>query len=270
MQEEHVVTTQPLIEREAVSWWSWRPGMRPLRAFLFGGLLSLLALFLLMNGVTTLIAGILDSSHAPLRVPGIVAAHTKDILGSPQLILHLKQPGFPTTVTFVVSSSAAKALTNGSVVTIDYAPHQRVPYALESRTQRYPLPDTSADGNLLQTLGLLLFGLILFPYPSLLSFWGWRDLRGRRAYQRVGVVVALRASRQTTVRTPGLVPRTTNIWRGVAVQMEHTTSAQPEILTFGIRQDLHEQLQRGERVEITYSPHLHHLYTLKVLHNSTK
>ncbi len=270
MQEESVLAQQPLIESEAVSWWSWRPGMKPLRAFLFGGLLSLLALFLLVNAISALIAGVLDSSTAPLGVPAVVTGHTRDVLGSPQLTLRLKQVGFPTTITLVISPAASTNLVNGSAVMIDYAPHQRTPYALESGGHRYALPGTSASGNLWQTLTLLLCGLLLLPYPSLLSFWGWRDLHDGRACRRTAIVVALRAARQTTARAPGLIPRTTHIWHGVALQIEQTFVTPSKILTFGIRQELHEELQRGNRVEVTYSPHLHHLYTLKVLHNNTK
>lgn len=270
MQEERASAPVPLIESEAVSWWSWRPGMKPLRAFLFGGLLSLLALFLLVNGITTLIAGMLDSSSAPLQVPGIVTGHVRNVLGSPQLTLHLEQAGFPTTITLVVSPATATKLANGNAVNVDYAPHQHIPYALESNGHRYPLPDSSASGNLWQTLALLLSGLLLLSYPSLLSFWGWRDLRTGQMHQRIARVVALRAARQTTTRSPGLVPRTTHIWHGVALQIEQDASATPEILTFGIHQELHAELQRGNRVEITYSLHLHHLYTLKVLHNDIK
>lgn len=269
MQEESTSIPQPLVESDAVSWWSWRPGIRPLRAFLFGGLLSLLALFLLVNGVTTLIAGALDSSIAPLRVPAVVVGQSKDVLGSPQLILRLDRPGVSATITLIVSRATARALASGSAVTIDYAPHQHTPYALENGRQSYALPGSSASGNLWQTLALLLLGLLLLPYPSLLSFWGWRDLRTGRAYQRSAIVVALRTARQTTTRTPGLLPRTTNIWHGVALQMEHSSASMPKILTFAIQQELHAQLQRGMRAEITYSPALHHLYTLKVLHNST-
>lgn len=270
MQEEGASATQPLIESEAVSWWSWRPGMKPLRAFLFGGLLSLLALFLLTNGVATLVAGALDSSSAPLQVPGIVTGHTKNMLGAPQLTLHLERPGFPATITLVVSPATAKNLVNGSMLNVDYAPHQRTPYALESDGHRYLLPDTSASGNLWQSLALLLSGLLLLPYPSLLLFWGWRDLRTGEVYQRTATVVALRAARQTTTRTPGLLPRTTHIWYGVALQIAQAEATTPEILTFGLRQELHAELRHGNHVEITYSPHLHHLYTLKVLHNDTK
>lgn len=270
MQEESTAEPAPLIESEAVSWWSWRLGIKPLRAFLFGGLLSLLALFLLANGISSLIAGALDSSSAPLQVAGIVAGHARNVLGAPQLTLHLKQTGFPSTITLVVSSTTATQLTNGSAVNVDYAPHQHIPYALESNGRRYLLPDSSASGNLWQTLALLLSGLLLLSYPSLLSFWGWRDLRTGKTHQRSASVVALRAARQTATRSPGLVPRTTHIWHGVALQIESDKSAPPEILIFGIGQELHAELQRGTRVEITYSPHLHHLYTLKVLHNTTK
>ena len=31
-------------EREPISWWSWRPGIKPRTAFVVGGLLSLVAL----------------------------------------------------------------------------------------------------------------------------------------------------------------------------------------------------------------------------------
>lgn len=253
-----------LIESEAVSWWSWRPGARPGRAFLFGGLLSLLALFLLLNGVATLVAGVLDSSSAPLRVQGMVGGHSNDALGSPQLTIRLAQPGFPSSITLVVSRTASAELANGTPVVVDYAPHQRTPYALESNGQRYLLPGTSASGNLLETLALLLFGLLLLPYPLLLSVWSWRDLRTRQSCQRTGYIVALRAARQTTARTPGLVPRTIHTWHGVAMQAEDAApdSAEPEILIFGVREEVYHVFKRGDRVRVTYSPHLRHLYTI--------
>lgn len=256
-----------LIGSEAVSWWSWRPGARPARAFLLGGLLSLIALFLLLNGVTALISGILDSAGAPLRVPGIVTAHGTDMLGSPQLTIRLSEPGLPPTVTLVVSRAASSALANGSAVTVDYAPHQRAPYALESSAQSYPLPGTSASGNLLETLSLLLFGLLLLPYPFFLALWGWRDLRARQSCQRVGSVVALRAARQTTNRTPGMVPRTTHTWYGIAVQIEQEDSSrtEPEILTFSVQEETYRSFKRGDCVQVIYSPYLRHLYALKHL-----
>jgi hypothetical protein len=256
-----------LIESEAVSWWTWRPGIKPLRAFVFGGLLTLLALLLLTSGITTLIGGILDSSGLPLRVPGMVTGHSKDILGSSQLILRLEQSGFPSSITLVVSSATFITLTNGTAVTVDYGPYLHVPYALENGGHIYSLPGTSASGNLFETLLLLLVGLLLLPYPFLLSLWGWRDLRTRQRHQLTAFVVALRAAKQTTTRTPGMVPRTINTWHGVALQVESasTSPTKPEILTFGIRQEVYSQLHRGDRVQVTYSPHLHHLYTLQHL-----
>lgn len=266
MQEKREKESEPkgLIESEAVSWWSWRPGARPLRAFLLGGVLSLLALFLLINGVATLAAGVLDSSSAPLRVQGIVGGHSKDALGSPQLTIHLMQRGFPASITLIVSRATSARLANGTPVVVDYAPHQRTPYALESNGQRYLLPGTSVSGNLLETLALLLFGLLLLPYPLLLSIWGWRDLRAWQNCQYTGYIVALRAARQTTTRTPGLVPRTTHTWHGIAVQVEkgEPVSAEPEILTFGVREDVYRVFKRGDHVRVTYSPHLRHLYSV--------
>ncbi len=253
-----------LIASEAVSWWNWRPGARPGRAFLFGGLLSLLALFLLLNGVATLVAGVLDSSSAPVRVRGIVGGHGNSALGSPQLMIRLTQPGFPSAITLVVSRTASAELTNGTPVVVDYAPHQRTPYALESGGKSYPLPGTSASGNLFESLALLLFGLVLLPYPLLLAVWGWRDLRARQNCQRTGYIVALRATRQTTTRTPGLVPRTTHTWHGIAMQVENSTlnAAEPEILTFGVREEVYQVFKRGDHVRVTYSPHLRHLYSI--------
>lgn len=256
-----------LIESEAVSWWSWRPGMKPLYAFLFGGLLSLLALFLLSNGATLLISGMLDSNSPPLRAPGIVTGHTRNVLGSPQLTIRLEEPGLPPEITLIVSPVTSATLSNGTPVTVDYAPHLRTPYALESQGHRSMLPGTSASGNLLATLALLLFGLVLLPYPFLLSFWGWRDLRTPQGCKLTAYVVALRTAKQTTTRTPGLVRRTTHIWYGVALQPanETTTAAKPTVLTFGLKQEVYERLQRGDKVQVIYSPHLHHLYTLKYL-----
>ena len=267
MAEENTTGSVSLIESEAVSWWSWRPGLKPLRAFIFGGLLSLLAVFLLVNGLTTLIAVLLDNSSAPVRVPGVVTGHSTNVLGSSQLVIRLDQAGFPGNITLVVSSSTAAELGNGSAVSVDYAPHQRIPYALESRGRRYSLPDTGSAGTIWQSGALLFFGLVLFSYPSLLFFWGWRDLRIGQPCRRTARVVARRLARQTTARGPGLVPRATQNWHGVALQLENARGLTPHLLIFSVYPELHEGLQRGQRVEITYSPHLHHLYTLKILHS---
>ncbi|HEY1348112.1 MAG TPA: hypothetical protein VGF67_00630 [Ktedonobacteraceae bacterium] len=252
-----------LLESDAVSWWRWRPGARPLRAFLLGGLLSLLALFLLLNALAALLAAALDGSSAPLQVPGIVSGQNNRAAGSPLLTIRLARPGLPASITLAVPPSAVADLPNGSPVVLDYAPHQDTPYALESHGQRYELPGSSASGNLLETLGLLLCGLLLLPYPLLLATWGWRDLRVCQNCQRSGHIVALRAARQTTTRTPGMVPRTTHIWYGVAIQAEHPSPGlDREILIFSVRQDVYSSCKRGDYVHVTYSPSLHHLYTI--------
>jgi hypothetical protein len=260
----------PLLTPDAaISWWSWRPGFKPLSAFLFGGMLTLLALFLLVNGLTTLFGSILDSQTAPVHVPGIVIGHTKDILGSPELVIHMDQSGLPTglstEITLVVTSASAIALSNGSHIMVDYAPHLHTPSALESDGHVYPLPGNN-NGNSLSSLILLLFGLILLPYPCLLACWGWLDLRSNLAYQETANVVALRSAKQTTNRTPGMVPRIIRTWHGVALQPEGTDPEHPNnstILTFGIQPEIHARLQPGDKVQITYSRHLHHVYTIK-------
>jgi hypothetical protein len=223
-----------------------------------------LALFLLLNAAVTLVAAALDGSSAPLQVRGIVSGKSNRAAGLPLLTIRLARPGLPASIMLAVSPSLAADLPNGSSVVLDYAAHQDTPFALESHGQRYVLPGSWTSNNLFETLGLLLFGLLLLPYPSLLATWGWRDLRARQNCQRTGHIVALRAARQTTARTPGMVPRTTHIWYGVAVQAEHASpgSADAEILIFGVRQDVYSICKRGDRVQVTYSPSLHHLYTI--------
>src|SRR5262249_20135529 len=147
MPEEDAARPGQLIEAEAVSWWSWRPGIRPGRAFVFGGLLSLLALFLLANGIALLLAGMLDSASNPLRVPGVATGQSTNLLGSPQLTLHLERAGFPPTIELVVTPAVA-TIPIGSMVIVDYAPHQRTPTALEYGGRSYALPGTGAASNL--------------------------------------------------------------------------------------------------------------------------
>ncbi len=251
-----------LIESEAVSWWSWKPGMKPLYALLLGGVLSLTGLFLLLNSGTALILNVLDSVTPAQRVPGIVVGHSQTVIGSQQVTIRLATPGFPTEISLVVPSNSLADLANGTHIVVEYATHQRLPYALESAGKRIVLSGTLTPG----IVSLLIFSLLLLPYPLLLSFWGWRDLRTRQTRQIIGSVVALREAKQTTRRTPGLVPRITSTWYGIALQAENGQSAsEPEIFIFGVQQEMHKDLQRGDRVMATYSPHLRHLYALKHL-----
>ncbi len=255
------------VEHEPVSWWNWRSGLKPGRALLLGGVLTLLALVLAVSGLTTLIAGLLDSTSAPVRVPGIVTAHSKGILGEPQLTIRLHTPGLPSSITLVMPSATAQRLTNGTTVLVDYGLHLHAPYALESGGHLYPLAGTSVMGNLVETLLLLLFGLVLLPYPFLLALWGWLDLHAAQARLLTASVVALRSATQTTTRAPGLIPRVLSTWHGVAlkVQPPGEGSGRPEILTFGISQALYDRLHLGDTVEAVCSLHLRYLYTLKRL-----
>ena len=265
MQEERILNgrTIQLVEDEAISWWSWRPGIKPLTAFLLGGVLSLLALFLLVNCVTLLSGRLLDNGASPVRVRGVVVGHSVDPLGASQLVIHLEQPDFPATITLVVAPTTATLLTNGTPVIVDYAQHLRTPYALESGGRSYVLPGTGPTASLWETLALLCVGLLMLPYPALLFFWGWRDLRTWRVPQVTGYIVGRRAARQTTTRTPGLVPRVIRTWHGLAVQSDQEDAGDQAILTFGVAEDVYERFHRGERVLATYSPHLRHLYSLQ-------
>lgn len=257
-------TTSVNPESEIVSWWSWRPSLKPWRALALGGLLTLLALFLLANGLSLLVAGILDSVTSPLGIPGVVSGHSKNVTGSPQLTIHFHQTHFPSQIILAVSPAAA-SLADSTTVTVDYGPHLHLPYALVSGNHSYALPGTSPLGNLLETLALLAFGLILLPYPLLLAYWGWSDLRAEQMCQTTATVIALRAARQTTTRTPGLVPRSTGTWHGVALRIDHSANEPDKAapLIFGIQQGLYQQLRPGYRVQVSYSPCLHHLYKLQ-------
>ncbi len=248
---------------ETVSWWSWRPGIKPWRAFVFGGLSMLLTLFLLLSGVVTLTAGLLDSSLPPLRLTGTVSARSKTLLGSPQLTIRFNAS---TSITLPVSTAASQALPSGTTVEVDFGPYLHAPYSLENAGHNYPLPGTSPAGNPLEAALLLLAGLLLFPYPALLFFWGWRDLRSGDIRQVNALVVAVRTVDQTTTRGPGMLPRRIHTWHGIAVQpTSDEATAHPRVLTFAIQAGIAAQLHQGDKVQVGYSPHLRHLYTLKLL-----
>ena len=50
----------------AITWWSWRPGIKPRNAFIIGAPLTLLACFFIGVGLYTLLFGIIDSYSPPL------------------------------------------------------------------------------------------------------------------------------------------------------------------------------------------------------------
>jgi hypothetical protein len=255
-QEATSVLTTP------ISWWSWRPGMRPVNALLLGIPLTFLALLLLLLGALSLIAGIQDNSSPPLQVPASVIARTPNkAIGQSQLMLQLqKTAGIPAKATVTLASDRAIPL--HAPVIVSFSPHLHVAYALEYAGQRYALQGASAAGNLPGSIVFMLLGLLLLPYPALLVHWGWRDLllaryeRGRLRTTK-GRVVALRET--TRSRQPGFAGRGARLWYGIALQPDEETQ---KTCTFSISEETYRSLQKGMPVRIVYSPHLHYVYTV--------
>lgn len=254
-----------------ISWWSWRPGVKPRNAFLLGTLFTVIALLLIGLGLLTLLAGILDSYSAPLRLPGTVTKHAiNSIDGQPRLSIRLHTAGFPTTIAPIVTSNTFHLISDNEMVNVDYSPRLHFLYALESTGHTYPLPDASAADNPLGSLAVLLLGLVLLPYPALLTLWGWQDLQplreGRKQYCTLTArVVGIRAINTIQTRLaarPGLFPRTPRPWYGVALQPINGADSQ-QILTFSITSEMHRYLDEEEWISITYSPHLHYVYALE-------
>lgn len=253
----------------SISWWSWRPGIKPRNALVFGGLLSFLALLLISGGLLALVFGLVDASSAPLQVPGIVTGHSTNALDElPHLTIRLHESGFPV-VSPAVSPSASRAIHDGSLVLVDFSQHLHFLYALDYAGQRYTLPGTSASGNLPGSLALLLIGIVLLPYPALLTRWGWLDLHARYEDKDRGQctmiarVVALRSTQQTRrTNRPGLTPRFSGSWYGVALQPLNAADAD-EIRTFSIQQKTHQYLHKDSIVEVIFSAQLRYVYSIE-------
>src|SRR5438552_1478617 len=160
------------------SWWSWRPGIRPQNALLIGIPCTFITLFMTMVGLITLIAGIEDSLSPPLLIPGIVLHQSEGTQASPpQLTLHLQaSKGISSDVTLVVSNSTLQHISVHTAVMVNYSQRLHFAYALDYAGQHYLLPGTTVAGNPVGSIALLLVGLLLLPYPPLLTHWGWQDL----------------------------------------------------------------------------------------------
>jgi hypothetical protein len=254
---------RPQLAGGPISWWSWRPGIRPRNALLIGSLLSVVAVLLLATGSVTLALGILDSFSPPLQVAGSVYSHAVNQLnGRPCLIVHVHRAGFPAVVAPTVSNALFHSIHDGNTLLLDYSPRLRVLYAIDSAGQRFPLPGGSAVLDFIGERGLLLVGGVLLPYPALLMSWGWRDLLAARRRAKStflsGTVVALRVSTPGGPGRPGLIPRAARPWHGVAVQ-----STDGEVTTFALRQERYVSLHEGDSVRITYSPCVHFVYALE-------
>ncbi len=248
-----------------ISWWSWRPGMKPRNAIIFGGLLAFLGLLLIGSGLFTLVEGMIDANSPPLQIPATITGHTTNVLDAlPHLTIRLHVNGNPEIVP-AVSQSLARIIQNGDAVLLDYSPHLHFLYALDYQGQRYSLPGTSASGNPLGSLALLLIGIILFPYPLLLTRWGWLDWRAKNNDQgggqctMIASVVALRSTGQTRrSNRPGLTPRFSGSWYGVALQPLNSD----QIRTFSIQEQTYKRLRKDTMVEIIFSSQLHYVYSI--------
>src|SRR6266567_7371098 len=117
---------------DPINWWSWRPGIKPRKAMVTGGLITLFALLLTGIGLITLVLGIVDGFSRPLQTPGIVSGHAMHGFdGLPRLTIRMHFPGFPVSVSPVVSNAAYHAISNRDHVIVDYSPRLHFLYALE-------------------------------------------------------------------------------------------------------------------------------------------
>ena len=246
------------------SWWSWRPGIRPHRALLIGVPVLLVGMLFTCAAIYALVSILLDSNSPPTRVPGIVTGYSSGLLDNQtHLTIRAQRNGLSSTVTPAITAAEQLAIHPGDRVTLDYSPRLSYLYALEDHGQHYALPGSGPLGSLFAAIALLLLGLLFIPYPFLLTVWGWHDLRQPGIRLR-GRVLALRSMQQTrqprqrlgVATHPGLTPRLRRAWYGMAIETLAPVSSQ-DITTFAVSAEQHSQLQEGQNIMITYSPHLH-------------
>ncbi len=254
-----------------ISWWSWRPGIRPQNALLIGIPCTFITLFMTMFGLITLVAGIEDSLSPPLLVPGIVQHKSVGTqISPPQLALHLHAPkGIPSDVTLVVSNSTLQYISVHTAIMVSYSQRLHFAYALDYAGQHYLLPGTTAAGNPVGSSALLLVGLLLLPYPALLTHWGWQDLLIER-YKREKIatmqarVVDKRATTTTRTVRPGLTGRGTRPWYGLALlPLDH--DIKQRIYTFSVNEETWARIRHDAQVKVVYAPNLHYVYSIAVV-----
>ena len=256
-------------QSSAISWWSWRPGIKPHTALLLGALITSIAFLFAAIGLISLVLAILDSVSPPLHIPGTVLSHSiNGITGQANLFIGLHNTDFPPHVSAITDKSTLQTIHDGDHIFLDYSPHLHILTALESSEQHFRLQNGGMFSIFLGVFALLFLGLLLLPYPILLTRWAWRDLYGSDANDRIrkltGKVVALRAAKQTRAGRPGLTPRPTHTWYGVALSLSPVaTSVQQQIITFAISRAMYEALHEGETIRVTYSPYVHYVYALE-------
>jgi hypothetical protein len=246
-----------------ISRWHWRPGMKPRFALTIGVLFSVVGLLFIVIGLVSLIAGKQDSHSAPIQVPGVVTGYTANVLDSlPHVIIRVEKENSTTTISPAVSHVTAQSLHIGDNVIVDYSERLHFPFALESGGQRYLLPGTSSAGNPFGSIALIVLGLVIFPYPAFLAFWGWRDLQAQGGNRMTARIVDLRSSRQARAPQPGITSRVFRTTYTVALEPINTSNFQG-VVTFSVKEEMYLSLREREVVQITYSPNLHYVYMLK-------
>ena len=247
----------------AITWWSWRPGIKPRNAFIIGAPLTLLACFFICVGLYALLFGIIDSYSPPLQIPAVVTGYTTGAIdGQPRLTIRLDRSGNPTIISPVIFPATHQAIHTGDHILLDYSPHLHFLYALEHAGQRYNLPGSSALGNPFASFALIIVGLALLPYPLYLLLWAWRDLHTQSGRSILARVAGLHTTQQTRLARPGITRPISRTSYSVALQELEPSTAE-EIQRFRIKESIYRTLHVGDVVRIVYSPHLHYVYSLK-------
>jgi hypothetical protein len=260
------------VNADSFSWWSWRPGIKPVHALLIGIPLMCVGFFFILAGVYSTTSIISDSNSPPFRIPGLVTGYTSSILDNQtHLSIHLQRNGRSGSITPAITPVEQRVIHSGDAVTLDYSPRLGYLYALEDHGHRYDLPGGSPLSGLFAAIALIPVGLLFFPYPLLLTRWGWCDLRQPTITVR-GRVIGLRASQRARPLQgrrpvhPGLTPRIGRAWYGMAIA---SPAPRQDIVTFAIREEQHKGLREGQAVEVVYSPHLRHVYRIQPITSDT-
>jgi hypothetical protein len=245
------------------SWWSWRPGLKPRNALALGGILGCIGLLLTSLGLFLLFFGTWDR-YSPLQAQAaIIVQHQPGNL--PSLTIQTSKPDPTGTISLLVSEQAYKQLTNGTKVQVLYSQHLQVPQAIKAAGQSYALSEGSSLEEPVNALVLLLLGLVLFCYPTMLARWGWRDLFIEQMMPEyrstiMGRVVGKRTLESAQSSRPGRIRVGKGFrWYGIALQAAPGNKKQ-DIATFSGNEEHFSRAQEGEWVLVQYSPHLHYVY----------
>ncbi|HYA98661.1 MAG TPA: hypothetical protein VED37_00435 [Ktedonobacteraceae bacterium] len=246
-----------------VSKWRWRPGMNPRFALAVGVVFSFVGLLFILLGLVSLIAGIQDSSSTPIKYPGVITGYTTNIFDNlPHTVIRVEKPGATITIAPAVSHTDAQSLHTGEAVIVYYSQRLDFPYAIESEGHVYLLPGTSSSGNPFGSIALVLLGLIIFPYPAFLASWAWRDLQAQDGIKMTARILALHSSKQNRTPQPGITSPISRPTYSMVLEPVDASFSQ-DVVAFPIKEEMYHELRPKTLVEITYSPHLHHIYSVK-------